>query len=309
MLSELVLNRYISCSGAAHFSTSPYVSIFKRRDRGFGMALGNWQSMAFGQTLIPESVSTLAADAEVNETPSASAIQFEIFANRPQWSGAELLPVVPPSISVSEVTPTAYVQALPQAPPALPPSQDPNCSDMGEVQPPNPAVTGSEGEERPLIPDRGENFGTIRLPPMPKRDVKAKDRKVEAEFSDGLTVKTDDGYFSLTFHNLTQVDGRFFNPTGNPLTDNFIVPRQRWYVLGNVSPNIRYYTVINRGYGSLDLLDAFRRHQFRRVDAEKLQFRVGRMKTPYTYEYIKISETDLIAPERSVFVGNLAAQP
>ena len=33
---------------------------------------------------------------------------------------------------------------------------------------------------------------------------------------------------------------------------------------------------------------------------------MGHMKTPYTYEYIKVSENDLIAPERSVFIGNFA---
>ena len=35
-------------------------------------------------------------------------------------------------------------------------------------------------------------------------------------------------------------------------------------------------------------------------------FRIGRMKTPYLYEYFSIAEGDLIAPERSLFAGNLA---
>ena len=39
---------------------------------------------------------------------------------------------------------------------------------------------------------------------------------------------------------------------------------------------------------------------------ERLQFRVGRMKTPYLYEYFSIAEGDLIAPERSMYAGNLA---
>ncbi len=155
-----------------------------------------------------------------------------------------------------------------------------------------------------------DELGTIALPkekPRPyKPNMPAKKRKIEAEFEDGLTAKTTDDYFTLTFHNLTQVDYRNFAPTGNVLVDNFLIPRQRWYVLGNVSPYVRYYTVINRGYNSIDLLDAFIDLNMGVVDKEKFQVRMGRMKTPYTYEYIKVSENDLIAPERSVFVGNLA---
>ncbi|HEX4129240.1 MAG TPA: porin [Pirellulales bacterium] len=156
---------------------------------------------------------------------------------------------------------------------------------------------------------RFEGFGTVPLPEpyRPYRpDMPPRSRKLDADFSDGLNVHSEDNYFALTFHNLTQVDYRAFNPTGDPLTDNFVVPRQRWYLIGHVSQYMRYYTVINRGYGSLDLLDAFVDLNFGVVDADKLQIRVGRMKTPYTYEYIKMAETDLIAAERSVFVGNYA---
>ena len=156
-----------------------------------------------------------------------------------------------------------------------------------------------------------EDLGTIKLPEMPHRepyrpDMPPKKREVTAEFEDGLTVKTKDEYFSLTFHNLTQIDYRDFQKTGDPLVDSFVVPRQRWYVLGNVSPNVRYYTVINRGYNSLDILDSFLDLNFGLIDREKFQIRVGRTKTPYGYEYVKISEVDLIAAERSVFIGNLA---
>ena len=113
-------------------------------------------------------------------------------------------------------------------------------------------------------------------------------------------VRTDDDYFSLTFHNLTQVDGRLFNPVGDPLHDNFSIPRQRWYVLGNISPYVRYYTVINRGFSSIDVLDAWTDWSVGDIDRDMLQIRVGRMKTPYTYEYMKVAENDLIAAERSV---------
>ncbi len=61
--------------------------------------------------------------------------------------------------------------------------------------------------------------------------------------------------------------------------------------------------MINRGYGSLDLLDAF---ITLRLADNALRLRVGRMKTPYLYEYFSIAEGDLIAPERSIFASNFA---
>jgi phosphate-selective porin OprO/OprP len=125
-------------------------------------------------------------------------------------------------------------------------------------------------------------------------------------FRDGLEFRTKDGFFSVVFHNLTQLDLRLFDPTGDPLHNSFEIPRQRWYFQGNVTPNATFYTVINRGYGSLDVLDSWVDYAFAPEYKEQLQFRIGRMKTPYTYEYIKVSESDLIAPERSLFVGNLA---
>ena len=61
--------------------------------------------------------------------------------------------------------------------------------------------------------------------------------------------------------------------------------------------------MINRGYGPLDILDAFVSY---RID-ERFRIRAGRMKTPYLYEYYSIAEGDLIAPERSLYAGNMAA--
>ena len=50
------------------------------------------------------------------------------------------------------------------------------------------------------------------------------------------------------------------------------------------------------------MLDAFINFNY----DPRFQFRVGRTKTPTSYEYYQIAEGDLIAPERSLFIGNLA---
>ena len=75
------------------------------------------------------------------------------------------------------------------------------------------------------------------------------------------------------------------------LQSQFFIPRQRWYFTGDLTKNVGFYTVLNRSYGTFDLLDAF---ISLRVD-NRLRFRIGRMKTPYLYEYFSIAEGNLIA--------------
>ncbi len=133
---------------------------------------------------------------------------------------------------------------------------------------------------------------------------KEKDRPVKVTIGNGLRFDSEDEEFQLQFHDLTQAEIRNFPGVGNqsPLKTQFFIPRQRWYFTGRATKNVEFYTVINRGYGSLDLLDAFLNFNF----DPRIQFRAGRTKTPTSYEYYQIAEGDLIAPERSLFIGNLA---
>jgi phosphate-selective porin OprO and OprP len=136
-----------------------------------------------------------------------------------------------------------------------------------------------------------------------KPDAKPPTHRAVVDFGEGLEFRTDDDEYRLQFHNLTQAEFRGF-PTANQgiLQSQFYIPRQRWYFTGDLTKNIGFYTVINRGYGALDLLDAFMTIRF----DNRLRIRIGRMKTPYLYEYFSISEGDLIAPERSIWAGNFA---
>ena len=122
--------------------------------------------------------------------------------------------------------------------------------------------------------------------------------------SRGFRFISNDEEFELVFHDLTQADLRSFPGAGNqsPLHTQFFIPRQRWYFLGRATKDVEFYTVVNRGYGSIDLLDAFLDFKY---FGPKAVLRVGRTKTPASYEYYQIAEGDLIAPERSLFTGNL----
>jgi phosphate-selective porin OprO/OprP len=137
-----------------------------------------------------------------------------------------------------------------------------------------------------------------------RRDMPPEVHRGGLVLGEGIEWQSNDGFIALVFHNLTQLDYRVFDPTGDPLKDNFFIPRQRWYFQGTASPYATFYTVIQRGYNSLDIFDSFIDVNFAPKYKDNLQFRVGRMKTPYTYEYLKMSEADLIAPERSLFVSN-----
>ncbi len=178
------------------------------------------------------------------------------------------------------------------------------------LEPPTPqrrrqtGLSGAGEVIEPVTPSLMANYVDERGPYQP--DMRPSSRAATVSFREGLQLGTVDGFLSLEFHNLTQLDYREFSQTGAALHDNFIIPRQRWYFQGQLSPYVYYYTVINRGYGSLNLLDAWADFNFAPAYKQQLQFRVGRMKTPFTYEYIKISDSDLATPERSLFVSNFA---
>jgi phosphate-selective porin OprO/OprP len=123
-------------------------------------------------------------------------------------------------------------------------------------------------------------------------------------FGDGVIWRTQDKYFTMTFHNLTQLDLREPVQQGDPLHGGFVIPRQRWYFQGRVGDYADFVTSINRGYSTLDVLDSYVDFV---VNREWLKFRVGRFKMPSQYEYIEIAEGDLLGPERSLFVANYAA--
>jgi phosphate-selective porin OprO/OprP len=176
-----------------------------------------------------------------------------------------------------------------------------------ETEPPRRVQSGTSGPGVRVAPVSGQAMGEyveLRGPYVP--DMRPLAIGAEVHFREGLEVRTADNFFTLEFHNLSQLDYREFSQPGDALHDNFIIPRQRWYFQGDVTPYATYYTVINRGYGSLDILDSWVDFSLIPKYKEQFQIRAGRMKTPFTYEYIKISESDLIAPERSVFVGNFA---
>jgi len=166
---------------------------------------------------------------------------------------------------------------------------------------------GAEGTDGRVSPEQQPTGAEGRIRREFQEIVGADQRptahRARVDFAEGLEFTSDDDEFKVQIHNLTQAEFRGF-PTSNQgvLQSQFYIPRERWYFTGDLTRNVGFYTVINRGYGLLDILDAF---ISLRVD-ERLRLRVGRMKTPYLYEYFQIAEGDSISPERSIYAANLS---
>lgn len=122
-------------------------------------------------------------------------------------------------------------------------------------------------------------------------------------FGPGFQWKTDDDEFVLQFHNLTQIDGRFYNQPGqDPVTDTFAIPREWFMFSGRLTKPYEYFVSIQNGFDTVGLLDVFMNIHY----DDRLQFRFGRGKTPFTYEFYQVPIQGLLVPERSLFFNNFA---
>ena len=136
---------------------------------------------------------------------------------------------------------------------------------------------------------------TANMPP------KAQSYTPKLKVGPGFQLSDQDEEFVLQFHNLTQVDGRFYEQGGQQFTrDTFGIPRQ-WFVFnGRVGKPFEYYVALAEGFDNFGLLDAFLNIHF----DDRLQFKIGRYKTPYTYEFYSLPIQGLPTPERSLFFNN-----
>ena len=121
-------------------------------------------------------------------------------------------------------------------------------------------------------------------------------------FDEGFKWKTEDGEYDLQFHQETQLDVRAYgDPHPDPVNRfGFYIARMRFIFSGHLTKPIEYNVSINKGTGSLDLLDAYLNFNY----DKRFQFRFGRYRVPYTYDWYALSNQFLVTPERSVFALN-----
>jgi phosphate-selective porin OprO/OprP len=126
------------------------------------------------------------------------------------------------------------------------------------------------------------------------------------KFGPGFELRSNDDEYIFQFHDLTQLDYRGYFPNsygnGGPVKDTFGFPRQWFMFSGRVSKPFGYFVSIAQGFDTLNLLDCF-------LDVDydpRLRLRIGRYKTPFTYEFFVEPIQGLVVPERSVFFNNFA---
>ena len=125
---------------------------------------------------------------------------------------------------------------------------------------------------------------------------------LKANFGPGFELMSEDGEFQFQFHQETQFDAREFDPNGDDFArSGFVFPRVRAFFNGRVTKPIEYTVSLNRGFGGLDVLDAFVNFRY----DDRAQLKVGRFMTPFNYEQFAIQNMWLFAPERSLFTSNL----
>ena len=152
---------------------------------------------------------------------------------------------------------------------------------------------GSAAPRGPLEPRRTSRFN------MPGLQF---DLPTSGNFGPGFQLQTSDSEFAFQFHDLTQFDGRFYLQGGQqPVHSTFVMPRQ-WYIFsGRLTRPFEYYVALAEGIDNVNLLDAYLNIDF---FESKFQFKVGRYKTPFTYEFYNLGINAMITPERSLFFNN-----
>ena len=181
------------------------------------------------------------------------------------------------------------------------------------AQPPA-ASTGPGGRSIQNSPNPDESFGSsagaapkTATAPLSDIDMPAPARSLplKANFGNGFALSTEDDEFQFQFHDFTQVDYRgIFDTPNQPLNNtyrsSFEIPRQ-WFIFnGRVGKPFEYSAIAAFGINNINLLDAFLNIHY----DDRLQFKIGRYKTPFTYEFYSLPINGLPNPERSLFFNN-----
>lgn len=195
---------------------------------------------------------------------------------------------------------TLATSARPPAPGAPTPAPAPVPASIlsdpaaGPPSRPDDRIFGGSAGPSPLTPPR--SAGVFNMPaPTPSIPLPG------VKFGPGFEIKSADEEYSLQFHNLTQFDYRGYQQGGqDPVHDTFAIPRQWFIFSGRLTKPYEYYVSMAEGFDNLNILDVFLNVHY----DDRLQFKIGRYKTPYTYEFYALPINGLITPERSLFFNN-----
>ncbi|MDB5350822.1 MAG: phosphate-selective porin [Planctomycetota bacterium] len=170
-----------------------------------------------------------------------------------------------------------------------------------------PRSGGTGGEAQPSAGGGSKTSGgdpttTGRAQEVGNRHIGKLSLKSFYDFDDdGFGWSTQDDEYTLAVRALTQLEARSYQQKHQfPVSNGFYNPRTRVYLEGRLTKPIQYEMSFQNTFDSLNLLDAYLNFNY---DA-RFQLRIGRYKTPFTYEWYRIHVWHLLAPERSLFANN-----
>lgn len=174
---------------------------------------------------------------------------------------------------------------------------------------PSPAVPGGGGGVSEDVAEEigfggtAAGFGPSAEIPTSRFDMPGvlPDVRTRPRWGPGFQMRTDDDEFDIQFHNLTQLDGRFYGiPNQSPVADTFDIARQ-WFVFnGHLTKPYEYYVSFDQSFDSFSALDVFLNVNY----DKRFQFRFGRYKSPFGYEFYAQPTEALASGEWSVFFNN-----
>jgi phosphate-selective porin OprO/OprP len=160
---------------------------------------------------------------------------------------------------------------------------------------PSAAGGGSKsGGGDPTVTGRAQEVGNPHLGNLP----------IKARYNwdnDGFILSTMDDEFTLGIRAMSQVEARIYQqPNQFPVSSGFYNPRTRVYFEGHFTRPIQYEFSFQNTFDNVGLLDAYLNFNY----DPRFQLRIGRYKTPFTYEFYRVHVWHLLAPERSLFANN-----
>ena len=145
--------------------------------------------------------------------------------------------------------------------------------------------------------------GPFVRPPTGRFDMPAVPARLETGtiFGPGFEIQSKDSEYSLAFHDLTQVEGRFLGTGGQePVNSTFLINRQWFMFSGRLTKPYEYFVSWAQGLDTITPLDVWLNVNY----DTRLQFKMGRMFTPFAYEWWNVPTNAMICPERSLFYNN-----
>jgi phosphate-selective porin OprO/OprP len=158
-----------------------------------------------------------------------------------------------------------------------------------------PSRTGGAGAPGQSLPPNPPPSLRVNMP-APVQNIRS-----NVKFGPGFEISTTDDEYQFQFHNLTQADYRGYQQGGqSPVHDTFDVARQWFIFTGRLTKPLEYFVSFHSNFNNFSLLWSWLNIHY----DDRLQFKIGRIFTPFTYELYQVPTAFLLSPERSLFGNN-----